>query len=154
MKLIMKRKKQKGVAAVELALVTPFLLAIALGMIQFGWLLVNYVQVSGAASSGAIYFAGQRGTTSPYTGTETQVNDSASQLTLSKLSIATKVNGTACSSDASCATALANAMPTSSTVSMATVTVTYAFTPLITGSIFGLAAMPSSLSNTVSERVQ
>jgi hypothetical protein len=113
------------------------------------------VQVSDAATSGAIYYAGQRGATSPYTGTETQVNDSASQLTLSKLSIATTVNGTACTSDASCATALTTAMPTASTVSKATVTVTYAFTPIIGGTIFGLAAMmPSSLSNTVSERVQ
>jgi hypothetical protein len=113
------------------------------------------VMVSDAASSGAIYFAGQRGTTSPYSGTETQVNDSASQLTLSNLSITTSVNGTACTSDASCKTALSNAMPTSSTVSTATVTVSYIFTPLINGAIFGLGAMmPSSLSNTVAERVQ
>jgi Flp pilus assembly protein TadG len=152
---IMKLKRQKGVAAVEFGIVMPFLLLIALGMIQFGWLLINYVMVSDAASSGAIYFASQRGATNPYSATQTQVFSSSTRLTAANLSIATSVNGTTCATDAACATALSNAMPSASSVSTATVTITYTFTPLIGGSLFGLAAMmPSSLVNSVAERVQ
>ena len=152
---VMKLKRQKGGAVVELALVTPLLLLMGLGLIQFGWLLTNYIMVSNAASSGALYFAAQRGNSTPYTSTQTQVTSSAAYLTSANLTVSTRVNGTACASDSSCSSALSAATSASSPV-VAAVSVTYNnFSPLIGGSLFGLAAVvPSSLSSTVQARVQ
>jgi Flp pilus assembly protein TadG len=143
-------RRQRGIAAIEFALLAPPLLAIALGMAQFGWLLSNYVMVANAASSAARYFAAQRGTTTPYSATKTQVNTSASYLSTGNLSITTYVNGTQCTSDSNCATALSSA-----TGDPATVTVTYSsFSPLFKGTLAGLVGMPTSLNSTMVERVQ
>jgi Flp pilus assembly protein TadG len=148
-------KKQKGIAAVELAITLPVLLLIVLGLAQFGWLFSNYVMVSNAASAGARYFAAQRGTATPYSGTQTQVQTSASLLTSSNLSIAAAVNGGNCTSDSACAADLTSAA-SGATVSTATVTVTYSgFSPVFKGSLSGLyALMPSTLAATAVERVQ
>jgi Flp pilus assembly protein TadG len=148
-------KKQKGAAAVEFALVAPVLLLIVLGVAQFGWLLGNYLMVANAASSGARYFASQRGTANPYSATQTQVQTSAGTLSSANLTIATSVNGATCTSDSTCASDLTSAGGTSS-VGTASVTVTYTkFSPLFKGSLSGLyAMMPTSLVATAVERVQ
>ncbi|NML32517.1 TadE/TadG family type IV pilus assembly protein [Paraburkholderia antibiotica] len=147
-------RRQRGVAAVEFALVAPMLLLIAIGVAQFGWLLGNYVMVANAASAGARYFASQRGTSTPYSTTQSQVSTSAALLNTSNLSIATAVNGVACSSDSSCATSLTSAGGTPA-IGTATVTVTYTFAPLFKGSLSGLyAMMPTALNASAVERVQ
>ena len=145
----MQSKRQKGMVAVELAIVAPVLIVIVLGIAQFGWLLANSVMVAAAASAAAQNFAFQRGTTTPYSSTVTQMTSSSSWLKSQNLSITTSVNGTQCASDTACATAL-----TSATGQAAAVTVAYTFTPLLQGAMFGLAAMPSSLSTTEVNRVQ
>lgn len=145
-----RHKRQRGIAAIEFALLVPPLLVIVLGMAQFGWLLGNYVMVANATSSAARYFAAQRGTTTPYSATKTQVNTSASYLSTGNLSITTYVNGTQCTSDSDCATALASAAG-----DPATVTITYSsFAPLFKGTLAGLVGMPGSLNATMVERVQ
>ena len=150
----LKLKKQRGVAVVEFALFAPLLMTIVIGVAQFGWMFSNYLMVANAASSGARYFAAQRGTTNPYSATQTQVGASAALLTTSKLTIATSVNGAACSSDSSCAADLTSAGGTSA-VGTATVTVSYTFAPLFKGSLSRLyTLMPSSLSASAVERVQ
>jgi Flp pilus assembly protein TadG len=150
----MRLKKQQGVAVVEFALFAPLLLTIAIGVAQFGWMFSNYVMVTNAASSGARYFASQRGTTNPYSSTQTQVGASAALLTTSKLTIATSVNGAVCSSDSSCAADL-NSAGGASAVGTATVTVSYTFVPLFKGTLSRLyAMMPTSLSASAVERVQ
>jgi len=146
---VMRLKRQKGVAAVELAIVAPVLILILLGIAQFGWLLANYVMVANAASAGAQNFAAQRGSSSPYTSTQTQVDSSSALLTSANLAFTTLVNSSQCQSDTECATDLSAAMG-----KPATVTVTYTFTPLLKGSMFGLVSMPGTLSNTVEVRVQ
>ncbi|MGF6726261.1 Flp pilus assembly protein TadG [Paraburkholderia sp. GAS41] len=143
------RRRQRGIAAVEFALLAPPLLVIVLGIAQFGWLLGNYVMVANAASSGARYFAGQRGSATPYTATQAQVATSAAYLT-GTLTLTTYVNGTQCTSDTDCATDLASAANAPTTV-----TVTYSsFSPLFKGKLAGLVGMPTSLSATMIERVQ
>ncbi|MGF6571991.1 Flp pilus assembly protein TadG [Paraburkholderia sp. GAS333] len=148
-------KKQKGIAAVELAITLPVLLLIVLGLAQFGWMLSNYMMVSNAASAGARYFAAQRGTTNPYTGTQAQVQTSAAVLNSSNLSITASVNGGNCTSDAACAADLTSAA-SGAAVANAVVTVTYSnFSPLFKGSLSGLySMMPSALVATAVERVQ
>ncbi|MFM0209119.1 TadE/TadG family type IV pilus assembly protein [Paraburkholderia sediminicola] len=151
----MSLKRQKGVAAVEFAVVVPVLLVIAVGLAQFGWLLSNYVMVANAASAGARYFAAQRGTATPYSGTQTQVQTSAAVLNSGNLSITASVNGGNCTSDTACAADLTSAA-SGAAVATAAVTVTYSnFSPLFTGSLFGLfKMMPSALNATAAERVQ
>ena len=151
----MRLKKQKGVAAVEFALLVPVLLVIALGLAQLGWLLSNYVMVANAASAGARYFASQRGTTAPLTGTQTQVQTSAAVLNTGNLSITASVNGGNCTSDTACAADLTSAA-SGSAVATAAVTVTYSsFSPLFKGAFDGLySMMPSALNATAVERVQ
>jgi Flp pilus assembly protein TadG len=144
------RRRQGGIAAIEFALLAPPLLVIVLGIAQFGWLLGNYVMVTNAASSGARYFAAERGAATPYTSTTTQVTTSAAYLTSGNLSITTYVNGTQCTSDSDCATALSAAAN-----SPATVTVTYSsFSPIFKGTVAGLVGVPTSLNSTMVERVQ
>lgn len=148
-------KKQKGIAAVEFAILAPVLLLIALGLVQFGWLLSNYVMVANAASAGARYFASQRGTTSPYSGTQTQVQTSAAGLSTGNLSITATVNGGNCTSDTACAADLTSAA-SGAAVATAAVSVTYSnFSPLFKGALSGLySIMPSALNATAVERVQ
>ncbi|WP_321817478.1 MULTISPECIES: TadE/TadG family type IV pilus assembly protein [unclassified Paraburkholderia] len=145
----MRRQHQKGVVAVELAVAAPVLIAIVLGIAQFGWLLANSVMVASAASSAAQNFAFQRGTTTPYSSTQTQMTSSSTFLKSANLALTTTVNGSQCTSDTNCSTALTNG-----TGQAAAVTVAYTFTPLLRGSVFGLAAMPATLSTTVVTRVQ
>jgi Flp pilus assembly protein TadG len=150
----MRLKKQRGVAVVEFALFAPLLMLLVIGIAQFGWMFSNYVMVANAASSGARYFASQRGTTNPYSSTQTQVGMSAALLTTSKLTIATSVNGAVCTSDSSCAADLTSAGGTSA-VGTATVTVSYTFVPIFKGSLSRLyTMMPTSLSASAVERVQ
>jgi Flp pilus assembly protein TadG len=144
-------QSQKGIAAVELALLLPVLLTIAFGIIQFGYLLVSYTMVIGAASVGAQYFSTQRGGSStPLTGTLAQVKSSAGVLNTNNISITATVSGAACATDSVCATALS----TAGQGVEATVTVAYTFTPLLNSSLFSFKSlMPSTLNSTVAERV-
>jgi Flp pilus assembly protein TadG len=150
----MMKKKQKGVAAVEFAILAPLLLLIVLGVAQFGWMFGNYMMVANAASAGARYFASQRGASSPYTATQGQVQLSAGILNTAKLSIAMSVNGSACTNDSGCASGLNSAGGTGA-VGTAAVTVIYTFSPLFTGRLSGLySMMPTALNATAVERVQ
>ena len=148
-------KSQKGSAAVEMAVMTPIILLILLGVAQFGWLLANFVAVSNAASSAARTFASQRGTTAPYTTTLAQAKAAASFLNQSSITISTTVNGVACTDDAGCAADLAPASSAAANVPVK-VSVSYqGFQPIITGNYLNLnSMMPSFLASTVSARVQ
>lgn len=151
----MMRKMQKGIAVVEFSLVAPVLVVLLLCLAEFGWLLVNTVMVMNVASSGARFFASQRGTTTPYTDTKTQIQKSAAYLTVANLSYSTSVGNAPCSADATCATDLSNAV-LNGAVTNATVRVTYSpYKPLLVGSLPGIKnLLPSSLNFTVVERAQ
>lgn len=47
------RKNDKGVAAVEFALIAPILILLVLGIIEFGWLFNGWITINGAAREGA-----------------------------------------------------------------------------------------------------
>lgn len=133
----------------------PFIIMILLGMAQFGWLLVNFIAVSNAASSAVRTFASQRGTTTPYTTTLAQAKAAASFLNQNSITISTTVNGVACSDDAGCATDLAPASSASVNVPVK-VSVNYSgFHPVVPGNYLNLnSMMPSILIASFSARVQ
>ncbi len=141
------RRREKGVAAVELALVTPMLIALTIGVAQVGWLVMNYAVAANAAMVGAQYLAGQRGNASPSTGTVLQVSDVVGQMG-SSLQILRSVAGTPCSTDTDCASAL-----TAGQGEAAAVSVTFNFAPLCDTTLPGLA-MPATITATSIARVQ
>ena len=63
------RKMERGAAAVELALLFPFLISLSVIAAELGWLMANSVMLMNAASSGLRFFASQRGALLPYTNT-------------------------------------------------------------------------------------
>jgi Flp pilus assembly protein TadG len=114
-----------GALAVEFALLVPVFLLLVLGGVQFGLLIKNYVSLTNAVTVGAMQFAISRSATTPYTSTVSAIEAAAPTLTPGNLTITLSVNGTACSTDSTCASDLAAAAPSSGTIQPATVTVTY-----------------------------
>jgi Flp pilus assembly protein TadG len=143
---------EKGVAAVEFALLLPPLILLLMGTVQFGLVLANYVQVTNAAGVGAMTFAISRSDTTPYTDTVSAIKAAAPSLTPANLTMTFSVNGTACSTDAACNTALTNAAPSGGALTPASVTVAYPCGSMLTGYTFWSSTC--QLSSTISEGVQ
>lgn len=150
----MKRKNQRGGAAVEFALVLPILLALLFGTVQFGWLVNNYVTLTNAASLGARLLASERGYATPYTDTQQAILNSTASLK-SALTITMSVGGSTCSSDSACASALGTSTVAPAAGTEATISLGYSFSPIFSGTLFNLKSiMPTSLSANMSEIVQ
>ncbi len=47
------RKRDQGVSFIEFAVVLPILLALVIGIIEFGWIYTGYIVINGAAREGA-----------------------------------------------------------------------------------------------------
>jgi Flp pilus assembly protein TadG len=110
-----------GAVAVEFAIVAPVLLAMLTGTAQFGLTLNQFVILTNAVATGAQLFSISRGTMpTPYTSTVAAIEAAAPNLIPANLTITLSVNGTACTTDAACQTALSNAA-----TDPATVTATY-----------------------------
>jgi Flp pilus assembly protein TadG len=154
MRQAMKRKNQRGAAAVEVALVLPVVLALLFGTVQFGWLINNYLVLTNAAALGAHQLAAERGYTTPYTDTQNAILAQTGPLK-GALTISMKVGGTSCTSDSTCASALGTSTSAPTAGTQAYVQLGYAFAPLFGGSLYNLKAiMPTSLSAQMSEVVQ
>ena len=97
---------RRGVSAIEFAIVAPVVLAIGTGMLKFGVAISHYLMLTNAAAQGATTFALSRGTTTPFTSTSTAITNAAQSLTAASITKTLKVNGTACTSDTTCAAAL------------------------------------------------
>ncbi|HEY6981081.1 TadE/TadG family type IV pilus assembly protein [Reyranella sp.] len=95
-----------GVSAIEFAIVAPVFVALVTGMLKFGIALSHYLILTSAAAQGAMTLALSRGTSTPYTTTTTAITNAAPSLTSSSITITTRINGTACSDDSGCSTAL------------------------------------------------
>ncbi len=135
---------EKGAAAVEFALIGPLFITIMLGAFQFGLAFYNFLQVGNSVSVGARTFAMARGNASPYTSTTSAMQSASASLISGNLTITLSVNGTACSTDSTCETALTQGSP-------ATVTASYPCNLVIVGINF----LPScSLRSTTTGRVE
>jgi Flp pilus assembly protein TadG len=140
-------RDRTGVAALEFALVAPILMMVAVGIAKFGLVLNNYVILTEAVADGARILALDRGDpdADPYTDARGQVQSTASNLTGS-LTITLSVNGTACTTDATCVTALSTAQG-----QPATVTATYPCDL----AVFGVNFAPGcTLSSSTTEMVE
>jgi Flp pilus assembly protein TadG len=101
-----KARDRAGAAAVEFALVAPFLLLLVMGTAQFGITLNNYLVLTNAVSAAARQLAISRSAATPRTSAVNRLYGAAANLTQSSLTITISVNGTACATDTTCATAL------------------------------------------------
>ena len=100
-----------GAQAVEFALIAPLLLTLIMGIIQFSITLNNYIELTEAVRTGARNLAISRAMSSatPYTTTVADIGASAGNLTASSITVTMSVNGTSCTSDSTCTTALSTA---------------------------------------------
>jgi Flp pilus assembly protein TadG len=99
-------KNDHGVSAIEFAIISPVLLTILLGIFQFGSAMNDYLVLTNAAAKGALTIALGRGTAAPYTTTISAITAAAPNLTPANITTTVTINGTACSTDAGCTTAL------------------------------------------------
>ena len=97
---------RRGTVMIEFAILAPVMLLLVLGTFQFGLVISNYVLLTNAVGAGARNFALSRGSTTPYSATVSVITGSSPSLTASSITITTSVNGTACTSDSTCTTAL------------------------------------------------
>ena len=100
-----------GAQAVEFALIAPLLMVLIMGIIQFSITLNNYIELTEAVRTGARNLAISRAMSSatPYTTTVADIGASAGNLTASSITVTMSVNGTSCTSDSTCTTALSTA---------------------------------------------
>jgi Flp pilus assembly protein TadG len=111
-------RDESGAEAVEFAIVLPVLLLVVLGGLQFGLTVANYSMLTTAVGAGARQLSLGRGsTTTPYTTAVNAVRAAAPLLSPSSLAISLSVNGTTCTADAACKTALTSAQGQPSSVS-------------------------------------
>lgn len=103
-------KDQAGSALVEFTFVLPVVLFLILGMVQFGIIFYNYVLVTRAAVMGARALSISRLDNNGYTDVESTINQATTNITGMTITLA--VNGTACSSNSSCQSALQTAYNT------------------------------------------
>jgi Flp pilus assembly protein TadG len=99
-------RNEGGGPALEFALLAPVLLTILLGIFQFGIAINNYMMLTNAAAQGALTVALGRGTSTPYTATTSAIASAAPNLTAANITTTVTINGTACSTDSACSSAL------------------------------------------------
>jgi Flp pilus assembly protein TadG len=108
---------QRGVTAIEFSLIAPVLLAIVLGFFKFGIGMQQFMNVTNAATQGAMTLALARGGTTPYTSTTAAVTSAAPNLTASSITTTVTIGGSACTSDSTCNTKLTSGATASVKVS-------------------------------------
>jgi hypothetical protein len=106
----------------------------------------NYEMLTGATAAAARQFVLSRGSSTPSTGATTALYNAAPNLTQGSISITLAVNGTTCSGDGGCKTALSNAQG-----KPATVTASYPCNLTILGHNF---APSCTLNSRVTESIE
>lgn len=96
-----------GNAAAEFALVLPLFSLVLLGIIKFGLVLNNKIELSAGAQAGARIFTISRGSATPWTDAMVAFNNATANLQAPNIMV--YVNGAPCSGDAACQAALSAA---------------------------------------------
>ena len=120
MRLAKETRDVSGTALIEFAFVMPLLFAMLVGMFVFGIAINNYIRVTDGAAAGVLQLTIDRGSAAatPLTDTKNAVYAAAPTLTKTSLTISVSINGTACTTDAACNTALNAAAGNSATVTV------------------------------------
>ena len=113
-------RDRRGVTALEFAIVVPCLLLVLLGITKFGLAINNYEMLTGGTQAAARQFALSRGSSTPSSTATTALYNGTPNLTQANITVTLKVNGSTCTGDTACQTAL-----TSAEGKPATVTATY-----------------------------
>jgi Flp pilus assembly protein TadG len=127
-----KLKPQNGATLVECAIAVPLFLLLIFGILQFGWLLNNYVLLNNAALLGARELAKKRGYTSPlpYTAINNRIRSSVVTMK-QNLTVTMTVGGQACDTSSCAGLGTFTSPPPLNT--QATVSLSYTFIPIIPG---------------------
>jgi Flp pilus assembly protein TadG len=104
-------KNDEGVSAIEFAIISPVLMMMMTGIFQFGVAMNHYLNLTNAVAQGALTLALSRGTTTPYTSTTAAIGSAAPNLTPGQTTITVRINGVACTNDATCSAALVAGLP-------------------------------------------
>ncbi|HTT78428.1 MAG TPA: TadE/TadG family type IV pilus assembly protein [Stellaceae bacterium] len=103
-------RSRSGIAAVEFALVLPVLSFMVVGLLAFGAALNNYVDLTeGVRAAARVLAQSAAYPTVPYSTAQTFFNEATTNLTAANLTLYVYVNGTQCTDDTSCSTALSGA---------------------------------------------
>jgi Flp pilus assembly protein TadG len=147
-------KDRTGSALVEFAIVFPVLVFLLLGLAQFGLIFYNYILVTNAAATGARQLSISRWDSTAYADTVSAIDNAAGPL--SGLTITLSIDGTACSSNSACYSALQSApLPSStSTPWSSSVTVAYSCTsnsimPAYLINLAGICPLTSTMQQSV-----
>lgn len=138
---------KSGSTIVEFSLIAPILIILLLGIIQYSWLLMSNLMIVNATSVGVRSFSAERGFSTPYSSTITQILEASPYIGITSNDITIKVDGTTCSSDSACATALSNAQGKSASVSLY-----YSYTPILLD--FMSQLMPDAIRASAAARIQ
>lgn len=150
----MRRKDQRGIAAVELAFVLPLLLAIVFAIFQFSWLISNYLMLADAAAVGANVLASERGYATPYSDAQSAILTVMKPLP-GKPTIVATVAGVTCSSDSACSTALGTMTTAPAAGAVANVSLTYAYSSILDTNFWNLTSMmPTQMTASMAEAIQ
>lgn len=110
------RRDRSGAAAAEFALVMPFLFLVFFGIVKFGVALNRNLALTDATRASARQLAVGRSSAATRTDALAQLYASAATLAAGTITVKTSVNGTECTSDAACASAMGSAPGASATV--------------------------------------
>ena len=95
-----------GTAVIEFAVASPMLMLLSVGVLKFGLVVGQHVMLTHAAANAASTFSLSRGTLTPYTSAVSAITSAAPALKAASIGKAIKVNGTTCTSDATCSALL------------------------------------------------
>ena len=141
-------RDEHGSVLVEAALVIPMLIVLIMCGIQFSLMLTDNVTLTLATQLGARNLSISRGSSTPFTTTQTQITNAAAGLITAKITTTVSIAGTACSTDASCSTLLSN-----NAGQPATVSTSYPCLIFVEGPIFG-GLLSCTLTSSLSEMIQ
>ena len=112
------RRDECGAVLLEFVLVFPIMLTAMMGVLEFGWNLNNWNALTNATAAGARQLSISRGDATAYDDTINAFKSAAgTMLTITNVTITISVNGTTCSDNASCSSALNSATGLSAKVS-------------------------------------
>lgn len=96
----------RGIAALEFALVSPVFFLLLLGIMYTSLLFNNYLELTYSLQAATRVMATGRGSATPYTSATSLFYSAAPNLVQANVTLTVSVAGTACTSDSTCGAAL------------------------------------------------